>query len=70
MFALSKIIPDLSKLEPLDGNNYKRWSKKLLMFFEQLEVDYVLFNDPPKPVETVTVESTPLSLLLLSPMKS
>ncbi|KAL9235840.1 hypothetical protein vseg_010574 [Gypsophila vaccaria] len=59
MSALSKIIPDLSKLEPLDGNNYKRLSQKLLMFFEQLEVDYVLFNDPPKPVETVTVESTP-----------
>ncbi|KAL9244119.1 hypothetical protein vseg_017927 [Gypsophila vaccaria] len=70
MSAFSKIIPDLSKLEPLDGNNYKRWSQKLLMFFEQLEVDYVMFNDPPKPVETVTVESTPLSLLLLSPMKS
>ncbi|KAK9714978.1 hypothetical protein RND81_06G135000 [Saponaria officinalis] len=48
---MSRIIPDLSKLEPLDGNNYKRWSKKLLMFSEQLEVDYVLFyKDPPKPV--------------------
>ncbi|KAK9681844.1 hypothetical protein RND81_10G031300 [Saponaria officinalis] len=37
---MSRIIPDLSKLEPLDGNNYKRWSQKLLMFFEQLESKY------------------------------
>ncbi|XP_021751875.1 uncharacterized protein LOC110717468 [Chenopodium quinoa] len=35
----------VSKLEPLDGNNYKRWSQKLLIFFEQLEVDYVLNED-------------------------
>ncbi|XP_070007571.1 uncharacterized protein LOC142165387 [Nicotiana tabacum] len=48
--TLNKIFPDLSKLEPLDGNNYKRWSQKLLIFFEQLEVDYVLFNKPPANV--------------------
>ncbi|XP_074277389.1 uncharacterized protein LOC141601026 [Silene latifolia] len=59
MSAMSKIIPELSKLEPLDGNNYKRWSQKLLVFFEQLKVDYVLFNDPPKPVVPTDVETTP-----------
>ncbi|XP_019239111.1 PREDICTED: uncharacterized protein LOC109219134 [Nicotiana attenuata] len=48
--TLNKTLPDLSKLEPLDGNNYKRWSQKLLIFFEQLEVDYVLFNDPPADI--------------------
>ncbi|XP_075074780.1 uncharacterized protein LOC142162334 [Nicotiana tabacum] len=45
--TLNKTLPDLSKLEPVDGNNYKRWSQKLVILFEQLEVDYVLFNDPP-----------------------
>ncbi|KAK9699502.1 hypothetical protein RND81_08G177700 [Saponaria officinalis] len=59
MSAMSRIIPDLSKLEPLDGNNYKRWSQKLLMFFEQLEIDYVLFKDPPKPAVPTNVETTP-----------
>ncbi|XP_070046393.1 uncharacterized protein LOC142169572 [Nicotiana tabacum] len=48
--TLNKILPDLSKLEPLDGNNYKCWSQKLLIFFEQLEVDYVLFNKSPADV--------------------
>ncbi|KAA0058501.1 ty1-copia retrotransposon protein [Cucumis melo var. makuwa] len=43
----NKILSDLSKLEPLDGMNYRRWSQKLLIFFEQLEVDYVLTTDPP-----------------------
>lgn len=43
--ATTRALPDLSKLEPLDGSNYKRWSQKLLIFFEQLEVDYVLFTN-------------------------
>ncbi|KAK9683745.1 hypothetical protein RND81_10G161700 [Saponaria officinalis] len=59
MSAMSRIIPDLSKLEPLDSNNYKSWSQKLLMFFEQLEIDYVLFKDPPKPAVPTNVETTP-----------
>ncbi|KAJ1380628.1 hypothetical protein SESBI_45848 [Sesbania bispinosa] len=42
-----EILPDISKIEPLDGTNYKRWSQKLLIFFEQVEVDYVLFSDAP-----------------------
>ncbi|XP_057451083.1 uncharacterized protein LOC130742989 [Lotus japonicus] len=41
-------LPDLSRLEPFDGTNFKRWSQKLLIFFEQLEIDYVLFEDPPQ----------------------
>ncbi|KAL0427605.1 UNVERIFIED_CONTAM: hypothetical protein Slati_2935300, partial [Sesamum latifolium] len=46
MATLSRTLPDLSKLEPLDGTNFKWWSQKLLIFFEQLNVDYVLFTDP------------------------
>lgn len=44
----NNVLLDLSKLEPLNGTNYRRWSsQKLLIFFEQLEVDYVLTVDPP-----------------------
>ncbi|KAK9675815.1 hypothetical protein RND81_11G033200 [Saponaria officinalis] len=61
--VLSKTLPDLTKLEQLNGNNFKRWSQKLLMFFEQLEIDYVLFSDPPASViethVTSTVQETP-----------
>lgn len=41
----TKGLPNLSKLEPLDGTNYRRWLQKLLIFFEQIEVDYILFTD-------------------------
>lgn len=37
-----KVLPVLSKLEPFDGANYRCKSQKLLIFFEQLEVDYIL----------------------------
>ncbi|KAA0038241.1 ty1-copia retrotransposon protein [Cucumis melo var. makuwa] len=59
----NKILPDLSKLEPLDGTNYRRWSKKLLIFFEQLEVDYVLTTDLPSsdPSATTSTSSNPES---------
>ena len=42
---LNKTLPDISQLEPLDGKNYNRWSQKLLIFFEQLEIDYVIYED-------------------------
>ncbi|KAL0458245.1 UNVERIFIED_CONTAM: hypothetical protein Slati_0451700 [Sesamum latifolium] len=61
--SISKALSDLSKLEPLDGTNYKRWSQKLLIFFEQLDVDYVLFTSPPEhkaSTETSTVAITPV----------
>ncbi|KAL0325029.1 UNVERIFIED_CONTAM: hypothetical protein Sradi_5072200 [Sesamum radiatum] len=62
--SISKALPDLSKLEPLDGTNYKRWSQKLLIFFKQLDVDYVLFTTPPEPdvhTETSSVALTPVT---------
>ena len=40
-----KTLPKLHKIEPLDGANYQRWSQKLLLCFEQLEIDYVLTTD-------------------------
>ena len=42
----NKVVSDLSKLELFDGTNYHRWSQKLLIFFEKLEVNYVLTIDP------------------------
>lgn len=35
------MLLDLSKLEPLEKSYYRLWSKKLLIFFKQLEVDYI-----------------------------
>ncbi|KAL0396561.1 UNVERIFIED_CONTAM: hypothetical protein Scaly_0104500 [Sesamum calycinum] len=55
---MTRTLPDLSKMEPLDGTNFKRWSQKLLIFFEQLEVDYVLFTDPPEITTQTTDTST------------
>ncbi|KAL0350118.1 UNVERIFIED_CONTAM: hypothetical protein Sradi_4161000 [Sesamum radiatum] len=56
--SMTRTLPDLSKMEPLDGTNFKRWSQKLLIFFEQLEVDYVLFTDPPEITPQTTDAST------------
>ncbi|KAL0420562.1 UNVERIFIED_CONTAM: hypothetical protein Slati_3079100 [Sesamum latifolium] len=47
----------------LNGTNYKRWSQKLLIFFEQLDVDYVLFTaalEPEASTETSSVAITPV----------
>ncbi|KAL0292118.1 UNVERIFIED_CONTAM: hypothetical protein Scaly_2604200 [Sesamum calycinum] len=54
----SRTLPDLSKLKPLDGTNFKCWSHKLLIYFEQLEVDYVLFIVPPEITPQTTDAST------------
>ncbi|KAK4386389.1 hypothetical protein Sango_2509500 [Sesamum angolense] len=55
--SMTRTLPDL-KMEPLDGTNFKRWSQKLLIFFEQLEVDYVLFTNPPEITTQTTDTST------------
>ena len=39
------VIPDMSKLEPFDGNHYKRWSERMLFYLEAIRVNYVLFDD-------------------------
>ena len=54
--SLHKALPGLSKLEPLDRTNYRYWSQKQLIFFEQLEDNYVLFSDLTK--ENNTSETT------------
>ncbi|KAA0038001.1 ty1-copia retrotransposon protein [Cucumis melo var. makuwa] len=54
----STLFPDLSKLEPLDGTNYRRWSQKLLILFEQLEVDYVLTTDLPSSDPPATTSTS------------
>ncbi|KAK8988276.1 hypothetical protein V6N11_065871 [Hibiscus sabdariffa] len=54
----NKLIPDLSKLDALDGFNYRRWSQRIMIFFEQLDLDYVLLD----PVPTFPLTTTPMSL--------
>jgi len=56
--SLNKAFFYLSKLEPLDGNNFKRWSQKLLIFFEQLEANYVLFKEPSMNGSNTTIDSS------------
>ncbi|KAK4383708.1 Retrovirus-related Pol polyprotein from transposon TNT 1-94 [Sesamum angolense] len=60
--SMTRTLPDLSKMEPLDCTNFKRWSQKLLIFFEQLEVDYVLFTDPPE----ITTQTTNTSTVIIT----
>ena len=48
----NKVLLELSKIEAFDGINYKRWPQKLMNFFEQLEVDYVLFSNIAKESNT------------------
>ena len=43
------LIPDMSKLEPLDGKNYKRWAVRMRFYLEQIDVAYVI-SDVVKPV--------------------
>ncbi|PNX67014.1 hypothetical protein L195_g055397 [Trifolium pratense] len=68
--SLSRIIPDMSKMEPLDGSNYRRWSQKLLILFEALEVDYVLFEDAPVDVNAAVnaVESSTPATPAVTPL--
>lgn len=54
----------LSKLESLDGNNYKRWAQKLLMFFEQLDIDYVLFSDCPTAITATADSNSPSAAVI------
>ncbi|KAK4404477.1 Retrovirus-related Pol polyprotein from transposon TNT 1-94 [Sesamum angolense] len=58
-------------MEPLDGTNYNRWSQKLLIFFEQLDVDYVVFQNPPEtPVEASVLAITTTDTTTIGTTKS
>ena len=41
----------------MDEDSFKHWSQKLLIFFGQLEIDHVLFNEPPADGSNTTVDS-------------
>ncbi|XP_074318317.1 uncharacterized protein LOC141655122 [Silene latifolia] len=51
-----KIVPSLSKMELLDGKNYRRWSEKILFYFLQYEIEYVLFQEPQSTEESSSSE--------------
>ena len=62
MTTLARTVPDLSKLEALDGSNYKRWSLRMLIFLEHLEVDGMLYNDPPTELSGIPASSSEASM--------
>lgn len=39
---VTKSAFDLTKIEPLNALNYRRWSVKMLIHFEAIELDYIL----------------------------
>ncbi|KAL0380946.1 UNVERIFIED_CONTAM: hypothetical protein Sangu_0158900 [Sesamum angustifolium] len=68
---VTRTLPDLFKLEPVDGTNYKRWTQKLLIFFEQMDMDYVLFqNLPETPAEASVLAITPADTSSIGMTKS
>ena len=42
IMASRQSIPDMSKIESLEGKNYKRWAVKVRFYLEQINVAYVL----------------------------
>lgn len=56
MAAGPKTLLELYKIEPLKETNYKRWSQKLLLCFEQLEINYVITTDLPNEGNTIDSE--------------
>ena len=42
-----KVISEITKLEPFDGNNFKRWKERVFPILEFTEIDSVL--NEPKP---------------------
>ncbi|KAK3004077.1 hypothetical protein RJ639_018937 [Escallonia herrerae] len=47
MLTTTRAIPDLTKVEPFNGLNFKRWQSKLLLILDIAKVDFVLTI--PKP---------------------
>ena len=52
--SFPKTLSGLYKIESLDGTNDKHWSQKLLLCFEQHEIDYVLITDVLDDSKTTT----------------
>ena len=49
MLTATKAIPDVTKIESFNGNNFRRWQTKLLLVLDIAKVDFVLTK--PKPVQ-------------------
>lgn len=59
---IPKTMSDLSKLEPLDSINYQRWSQKILIFFKQLGVNYMLSKDMSiEQFDIAVISTTPIT---------
>ncbi|XP_019173288.1 PREDICTED: uncharacterized protein LOC109168888 [Ipomoea nil] len=58
---VAKAAADLTKIEPLNGLNYRRWAVKLMIHFEALEIDYVVLNGPPANLLEAVLPAQPVT---------
>ena len=46
-----KVILEITKLKPFDGNNFKRWKERVFPILEFTEIDSVLHEPKPNDLE-------------------
>ena len=47
ILAAAKVLPNATKIEPFNGNNFKRWQQKVLATLDFTKISYALHE--PKP---------------------
>jgi hypothetical protein len=58
ILAAAKVLPDATKIEPFDGNNFKRWQQKVLAVLDFTKISSVLTE--PRPDEESEEQSEEL----------
>jgi hypothetical protein len=58
ILAAAKVLPDATKIEPFDGNNFKRWQQKVLAVLDFTKISSVLIE--PRPDEESEEQSEEL----------
>lgn len=66
MASANRALPDLLIVEPWDKTNYQCWSHKLLIFFEQLKVDFVLYVEYSDAFESANASTNDTNLNALA----
>jgi hypothetical protein len=51
ILAAAKVLPDVTKIEPFNGNNFKRWQQKVLAVLDFTKISYAL-HEPKLGVES------------------
>jgi hypothetical protein len=44
ILVADKVLPDATKVEPFDGNNFKRWQQKVLSVFDLTKISSALID--------------------------